>query len=1077
MASFPTSVKSFSARTSGETIAASHINDLQDEVAAIEADLINGLTNTLKPISNDGAALGTSALSWSDLFLASGGVLNFNNGDVTITHSANALAFAGASSGYTFDSTLAWGGGSAISSSSNVATLSGTQTFTGRKTISFAGGGDYVAEFMNTTAATPYTVWIKEPAAAVSGYPLLAITNNSASSTWFRVDSGTGATTLGGNVFLAATKVLYLDGGSNTYIYEPSGDKIHLVTNGVVGLNVQENYIAIPATNKLYLDGSNGAGSNTYIYEEAADTISFYAGGTRRFQVASSGVTVESAASAFTVHPTATFTGNIRMTSGYTISWSSDDYRIFRNGDTLRFDQAGVQALLFSGSQAATFAGTLAWGGGSAISSSSNVALLNGANTFTNNNTFSEDVRIYRSGGTTTGYINFGSTGTNYFGYSGTGFVVNGSLNVGTLLTVSGLGTHSFSAGGTWDNEIFIRNTTAGTTARAGIRVGNDNNTGAGQFLALSSTYTTTGPELQDSVILRSLTAGGLSLAAQHASGDLRLYSRGGALALTLGASQLATFTGSIRMTNGYTISWSSDDYRIFRNGDTLRFDQAGVQALLFSGSQAATCAGTLAWGGGSAISSSSNVALLNASNTFTGATQTIDSASTDATLALDSSATGAAQVAYYRNGSYKWSVGAGAANDSPNFQWYNRTGSALRMQLTEEGLLTVSGFGVHSFSAGGTGDIGLRVRNTTAGTGNYANVSIGNDLNPTAGYLLVTSSTWTTSGAFVQNSAIVNSEQAGGLSLSATNASGDVRLYSRNALALTLGASQVASFTGNVRLIASTSDWLEVSNSSNTEKAVYVASNANGTAATAAFRVQNVNYTGWLTLPTATFTTAGLREANVLALVGDAPTLRLGTSHGSGVVQFYSGNTLALTLGASQAASFTGDLSLAATKKLYLDGGGDTYIQEDTGNRLTVVTGGVEGINITSAGIWKTTWSTTAAAANAYVADGSYLLRSTSSIRYKHDIDTLDADHALSAVMAMHPVTYRSKTDDDQRRHVGFIAEEMQTIAPLLATYDEGGETGTPNYVTYDRVTAYLVAVVQKQQAEIDALKAQIKG
>jgi hypothetical protein len=34
----------------------------------------------------------------------------------------------------------------------------------------------------------------------------------------------------------------------------------------------------------------------------------------------------------------------------------------------------------------------------------------------------SEDVRIYRSAGTTTGYINFGSTGTNYFGFDGSKF-------------------------------------------------------------------------------------------------------------------------------------------------------------------------------------------------------------------------------------------------------------------------------------------------------------------------------------------------------------------------------------------------------------------------------------------------------------------------------------------------------------------------------------------------------------------------------------------------------------------------------------------------------------------------------
>ena len=56
------------------------------------------------PTASDGAALGSTTLMWSDLFLASGGVINWNNGDVTITHSTNTLAFAGASSGYTLDS-------------------------------------------------------------------------------------------------------------------------------------------------------------------------------------------------------------------------------------------------------------------------------------------------------------------------------------------------------------------------------------------------------------------------------------------------------------------------------------------------------------------------------------------------------------------------------------------------------------------------------------------------------------------------------------------------------------------------------------------------------------------------------------------------------------------------------------------------------------------------------------------------------------------------------------------------------------------------------------------------------------
>lgn len=54
------------------------------------------VTGVATPAANDGAALGTTALQWSDLFLASGGVLNFNNGNYTITHTAGLLTFHGA---------------------------------------------------------------------------------------------------------------------------------------------------------------------------------------------------------------------------------------------------------------------------------------------------------------------------------------------------------------------------------------------------------------------------------------------------------------------------------------------------------------------------------------------------------------------------------------------------------------------------------------------------------------------------------------------------------------------------------------------------------------------------------------------------------------------------------------------------------------------------------------------------------------------------------------------------------------------------------------------------------------------
>ena len=51
--------------------------------------------NALTPGTSDGTALGTTSLMWSDVFLASGSVINLNNGDVTLTHSSNTLTVAG----------------------------------------------------------------------------------------------------------------------------------------------------------------------------------------------------------------------------------------------------------------------------------------------------------------------------------------------------------------------------------------------------------------------------------------------------------------------------------------------------------------------------------------------------------------------------------------------------------------------------------------------------------------------------------------------------------------------------------------------------------------------------------------------------------------------------------------------------------------------------------------------------------------------------------------------------------------------------------------------------------------------
>ena len=60
---------------------------------------VTGMTATasaVAPDADDGAALGTTSLKWSDLFLAEGGVINWDSGDCTLTQAGNVLTLAGA---------------------------------------------------------------------------------------------------------------------------------------------------------------------------------------------------------------------------------------------------------------------------------------------------------------------------------------------------------------------------------------------------------------------------------------------------------------------------------------------------------------------------------------------------------------------------------------------------------------------------------------------------------------------------------------------------------------------------------------------------------------------------------------------------------------------------------------------------------------------------------------------------------------------------------------------------------------------------------------------------------------------
>ena len=99
----------------------------------------------------------------------------------------------------------------------------GTATPAKPLSVNLAGGGDFIAEFQNTTDATPYGIHVKDAASGANGYPLLQVTNAAGSQAYFRVDSGTGYVTtpkrpsMAGRAIRPAPSNGYVTTGVNLY--------------------------------------------------------------------------------------------------------------------------------------------------------------------------------------------------------------------------------------------------------------------------------------------------------------------------------------------------------------------------------------------------------------------------------------------------------------------------------------------------------------------------------------------------------------------------------------------------------------------------------------------------------------------------------------------------------------------------------------------------------------------------------------------------------------------------------------------------------------------------------------------
>ncbi len=143
---------------------------------------------------------------------------------------------------------------------------------------------------------------------------------------------------------------------------------------------------------------------------------------------------------------------------------------------------------------------------------------------------------------------------------------------------------------------------------------------------------------------------------------------------------------------------------------------------------------------------------------------------------------------------------------------------------------------------------------------------------------------------------------------------------------------------------------------------------------------------------------------------------------------------------------------------------------------------------------------TTTASAANAFLNSASTpvheLLRSTSSAKYKRDIEPLE-DHYADAALQLEPVWYRSKAaaDNPDWSWYGLIAEEVAKVDPRLVHWGYHDEDYTseevetesgpriernlkpdaelkPDGVMYDRLSVMLLSIGKRQEKRIASLE-----
>jgi hypothetical protein len=133
----------------------------------------------------------------------------------------------------------------------------------------------------------------------------------------------------------------------------------------------------------------------------------------------------------------------------------------------------------------------------------------------------------------------------------------------------------------------------------------------------------------------------------------------------------------------------------------------------------------------------------------------------------------------------------------------------------------------------------------------------------------------------------------------------------------------------------------------------------------------------------------------------------------------------------------------------------------------------------------------TTSSGANVFVYSNGAMVRSTSSAKYKTNIEAIE-DSYSDALLQCRPVWYQSTSakDNPEWGWWGFIAEEVAEIDPRLVhwkttevSYDEKGSAvetpcePEPEGVQYERFVPHLLNLIKRQKEQIDAMEARLSA